>query len=132
MQKTKREIIEETANFYHLGNRGYSAHTLDCVYLDFQTRNRCALGRCFDAPDETLYDLTGTVDRDGCILMAGKPSERWIDIETLLKKEYRGHSPDFWNDLQSLHDGEKNWTNDGLSERGKQKIENLLNNWVKN
>lgn len=128
MKKTKCEIIRETADFYHLGNRGYSTTTLDCIYLDPETQNRCALGRCFDAPDVSLYELRGTIDYDGNIEQY--KDGFFINVEALLKDEYKGHDPAFWSDLQTLHDLENNWTNDGLSVKGKTKVYNLLNKWA--
>ncbi len=45
-----------------------------------------------------------------------------IGLDQLLKPEYRGHSRDFWGDLQELHDKNYYWNN-GLTQVGKECVD---------
>lgn len=115
--KTKLEIIEETANFYTLKNRGWNESAKSCEYLT-KEGNMCAVGRC----------LMNALDIPSAYIDSGikELSELHDDgVDGLLKEEYRGHNDDFWMDLQNLHDNASMWTDTGLSEKGKEKVELL-------
>lgn len=124
MRKTKIEIIEETANYYRLDNR--SIEKIDtygnnrCMYINGGGK-RCAIGRiCQDDADLAEFEGQG-VDWD--ITVGEKLLER-------LKDEYRGHGLEFYGDIQRLHDCHANWTDVGLSNRGKEEVERLKSKWL--
>jgi len=117
---TKKEIIEETANFYNLTNRGITLSG-ECVYYVTDTHKCCAVGRCLKDPESfqnkvALYlntDITSIVNEG-------------LDIKNLFKEEYSGHSVDFWDDLQYFHDKSLNWSVSGLTKHGLQSKNDLL------
>lgn len=109
---TKVEIIEETAAFYNLGNRGYNSNTGHgegfCVYRTSDNR-RCGVGRCL-----TEKGLISFV-KNGVASIKYEPRSL---LENNLKEEYKGHEVDFWSDIQSFHDTHLHWNQEGISEKG--------------
>lgn len=110
---TKLEIIEDVTSFYNINNRSICKRenrSDACVYED-SNGNKCAVGRYL-------------IDTSDLIITVGTSIRKLIEIrnannlDELLKKEYRGHSEDFWSALQNFHDFESNFTNEGLSEKG--------------
>ena len=74
VQKTTVEIIEETANFYNLTNRGLNPFG-DCVYRTDDGK-MCAVGRCLrddfviDSNEEySVCDLFNDNDDDDSIFL---------------------------------------------------------------
>lgn len=92
---TKLEIIEETANYYNLGNRAENTNPegkTQCLYLTKDGR-MCAVGRTLLDPG--LYGDGGVTD-----ICGGSPPTLW----NLQKEPYRGHELNFWVDIQVFHD----------------------------
>jgi uncharacterized hydantoinase/oxoprolinase family protein len=120
--KTKAEIIKETAEFYNLNNRGFNNQRQVCSYVveEDDITKTCAVGRCMTTEASCKYgSFEGGVD----------DLESHVDspiFDDILKEEYRGHSTTFWEDLQSFHDIESNWTATGLSLLGQQNYQHLL------
>ena len=108
VQKTKVEIIEETANFYNLTNRAV-ADDGNCVYKTADGK-MCAVGRCL--MDDFVID--SNAQYSVCDLF----NDNDDDDSIFLKEEYRGHSEDFWSGLQCFHDKNQFFTTEGLSEEG--------------
>ena len=111
--KTKTEIIEETAAFYNLSNRGYDKESNSCRYLTGDGK-MCAVGRCLINPEEQQFNEEGAHTLLSCSF-------------DLLKKEYRIEDLDFWYNLQRFHDCRSNWTDSGLSSDGELEKRRLLN-----
>lgn len=108
--KTKAEklaLLWETAAFYNLKNRAVRSDT-DCVYYDPQTKNCCAIGRKLSP--EHARSLQEIADRD----QDGSLPHVWDELPGDLQ-DYGQH---FLSTIQTLHDGEKYWTDEGLSEDG--------------
>jgi hypothetical protein len=116
MKKTKIKIIQETANFYNLNNR--ADNKISCrYYLDGKM---CAVGRCLNnAENFDKYAETGFTTSIEDVYRG--------DID--FKKDYKGHSVYFWKDLQEFHDETANFTETGLSNKGKTKIDFLMDKW---
>jgi hypothetical protein len=112
----EKDILLETINFYNLSNRGYNTKLDSCEYLT-ESGNRCAVGRCMIDEELNRSDLEGAsvsfFIKDG-------------DIDHIFKDEYKGCRYQFWDNLQILHDLRSNWTEDGLSESGKRKVERMF------
>ena len=109
--KTKVEIIEETAAFYNLNNRAVkhsSGYGTSCVYLDAETGNKCAVGRCLN-PDADVSEYNSGVGAKALFEALG------FDI---LKEEYRIVDSKFWMALQSFHDNRSHWDENGLTQEG--------------
>ena len=112
---TKLEIIEETVKFYSedTSRRALNEDGSRCEYLTLDGK-KCAVGRCLDLDSEELLRLNG---------MGGVFNVYRKDL--VFKKEYKGHSVDFWASLQLLHDSESNWTSKGLSGYGLKYLKEL-------
>ena len=108
--KTRLEISAETAAFYNLGNRSQEGDV--CLY-NGPDGKRCAFGRMC-VPGEPKEE-TGL-----------KPSM----LLQYLKPEYAGHSYEFYKAIQLLHDYKDNWTETGLSDYGKMRVEDLKKKWA--
>lgn len=113
--KSKAAIVVETLRHYNLKNRGYNAEVEYCTYLDKSTGNKCAVGRCIlDSELEKVseYEQDHIKDTEGSPSVS-KLSE-YFYFDSLLTPEYRGHSLQFWSDLQYLHDSSYMWTENGF------------------
>lgn len=88
-----------------------------CAYKD-RRGNNCAVGRCL-IPNSILFKGENNFDT----------IDTFRDIYTQFKEEYRGHSLDFWVQLQGLHDTKSNWDINGLTDKGQKHTKNLLKTW---
>lgn len=91
---SKKEIVDETIQYY-LEDPTRRAFTLDskgrimCWYY-MEDGRKCAVGRCMiDSSSFATYRFTPL---------------QIAELESLLKPDYRGHSAEFWAQLQQLHD----------------------------
>jgi hypothetical protein len=119
-RKTKSEIIDETAAAYRLHTRAVDAKGY-CFYLLEDTDRKCGVGRCCDNPSD---DWAGRVS-----YIYSRKTEIKLNIEELLKPEYLGHSVQFWRDIQSLHDSDRNWDDYGVSKLGAIAVTDLHKKW---
>lgn len=121
--KTAKDIFDEFEEVYV---KDPSARAITrfgaCVYEASDGR-RCAVGRCCTDPANLSEgDVNAiSVRRDGR-----------FTIDPFLRPEYRGHSLDFWRDLQDLHDEPLYWTPTGLSEFGAKTFAELKEIYAKN
>jgi hypothetical protein len=127
---TKREIIEETKEYYSSdpSRRAYDEKYGGCRYLTADGR-QCAVGRCFMPNAEIVRDEYYRVDVSVSQLDAGGSADKIKNLEEILKPEYRGHEPEFWLNLQVFHDLNKVWCSSGLTEKGEEYYQNLLKKW---
>lgn len=112
-RKTINQIINETVAWYGADPDGRRAiQGSSCMYYDPETGNKCAVGRC--VKDDVV------VQDDFPSESVGRDLRARLFIMENLKDEYRGHSGEFWNALQKLHDGCSYWNFDagGLSREG--------------
>lgn len=135
MSLSKAQIIEDTVAYYSKDPKGRRSFINDmpdyegCAYLS-PNGNRCAFGRYMvDEVVEEIqneyhsiwsiyYDFNKTeTDKDGIL---GWP----------LVEEARGHSLQFWIEVQNLHDIDEYWNNEGLTGQGKKRLERLREKWV--
>lgn len=105
--KSKIEIIEETATFYNSNNRSIikDASGEDrCLYNGTEGK-QCAFARVCINPTQLIENENASdmLNRFG---------------QSILKEEYRGHSGNFWDDIQQLHDMSTHWDENGLTEIG--------------
>lgn len=102
--KTQTDIVIETLQFYLEDPKNRLAYANGgCFYgrPGGETRN-CALGRCMtDAALERFWDSGHAAD----VL-----AKTCGSLDQFLKPEYHGHSTEFWDDLQRLHDGAAHWS----------------------
>lgn len=119
MKVTPKELIEETANFYNLSNRGY-VEGVGCDYLA-SNGNTCAVGRCI--LDEKIAEFQDRFEGEGIYTIVGCYGD---DFKSYINPKYLDISQELWTDLQKFHDNTANWTNTGLSTRGLKEKETLL------
>ena len=122
---TKAEIIEETANYYNLTNRGFDPHKKVCEYLDNKGRS-CAVGRCLTGQAlHVAKNYEGGVDGLADYLKC----KLGITFDEVFKEQYKGHELKFWDSLQLFHDTRHNFKETGLSTIGQKEKQQLLNKW---
>lgn len=106
------KLIDETAESYTLSTRATN-DTDGCEYLNLEGE-MCDVGRCLIDP--------GSANKKAFV-------SGLVDLDSLLKEEYRGHCIEFWEDLQSLHDRTAHWDENGLSQTGRDFVEELHERW---
>lgn len=102
------KTLNETINSYTSKTRA-SNRNGNCYY--FKKGKCCAIGRCLTNPEEfAKWDCK--VDR--------LPA-----LDKNLKPEYRGFPLAFWEALQHLHDHKCLWDENGLSDLGKKRVDEI-------
>ncbi len=110
---TKQDVIKDFEDFY---GSDPSRRCLDghdrCRYRSHDGDSMCAVGKWLDFGTwfkEAMNELSATDlihdNGEGC---------------AIFKEEVRHiRDPNFWQDLQRMHDREVNWNEEGLTETGK-------------
>ena len=96
------KLIDETVEYYSTHRRSINEEGNNCMYLgDYNAK--CAFSRC--CIDDAQYD-------------EGRPAS-CQQMEYLLP-EYQilANQPTFWNKIQRIHDGDKNWHNSIFTKHG--------------
>lgn len=133
---TELEIIDETVEYYSKHPRAVKENNY-CTYLD-EEGNKCAVGRCIDPElfeefNEYLVDLFEESFETYYLKSKDPKSEvLWrISVENIknldkfLLKPYKGKDSHFWSRLQTLHDLDSYWREDGLSKEGEFYVRRL-------
>jgi hypothetical protein len=116
----KVEIIQMVANHYNRSNR--AAGRFGGCYYRTDDGKMCAVGMCMnDEAIDEYGDYVGSISE-----ISGQIINRGESLDSVFKEEYRGHDVFFWDELQGLHDGKWNWTDEGLSEEGEQAVTDLI------
>lgn len=133
---TKLEIINETAEFYSLKNRGVNEHTGQCLYFNPKNDTKCAFGRCIQDDKIHLFNNAALGELLGVPGIFGegnsfghKGKYAGQNHDDFLKEEYHGHELDFWSHIQGFHDEVANWNADGLSDIGVRRKEHMIEKW---
>jgi len=141
MQLTKKEILNETVDYYKNHPRsitGPGAGEPDmtmlstCMYystVDGQ-ETHCAVGRCFNdsVKNTDLRDLANEMTVDDLLEELDLPT-----VDDLFEDKYKGHKIGFWRNMQTFHDSSHNWkpgkigTHCELTETGQREVEYILN-----
>lgn len=114
LSEKEKEILLETVSFFNLSNRGYDEEGDSCEYLS-KSGLKCAVGRCMNEETLVRKDIKG--------LAVNSLGDDDDNIDHIFQDRYKGCSPVFWDYLQALHDNHYNWTENGLSDMGKKKVE---------
>ena len=128
-QKTKKQIIDETFNFYNKNPKkrravkDYGDKEPGCVY-NGPGDTHCAIGRLFI--DE--YKNQGENLEHNSLGVASLESYN-VKLDLMLKPSYSGHSLHFWIDIQSLHDDENYWYDDKATDAGHAWKRTLHRKW---
>lgn len=118
----RKAFIEDEASFYHSGNRAvmpYGDGKYRCVYTPTETSPGCAIGRHLDRDcviiRENLIGSIGTfLQSYNAYLVNSTPL--WM----------REMGSEFLQSCQTLHDEESFWDENGLSEAGKVRFNQIL------
>lgn len=124
---TKLEIIEETVKYYSEDTSRRSTEEKNCVYLS-KNGNKCAFSRC--CTEEGVELLHKNEGRSVGVLDCTSPLYLGKEIDDVLKPEYKGHSIDFWRNLQDLHDSENYWDSNGLTKEGLERLKYIKQNYI--
>lgn len=110
---TAIEIIDETVEYYSANiNRRSVDFRGVCVYRSTEG-NHCAVGRCMTKSSLHKYGESTMTPYD------------FKALDALLYKRYQGQPIELWDDLQSIHDYEGNWDENGLSAEGIIIVDNI-------
>ena len=120
---TKVEIINMVANHYNENNR--SIGNGGCWYA--RDGKMCAVGMCMT--DEAIYWF-GSFGGDINELSNKLLIQESKSLDTIFKDEYKGHSLDFWKELQDLHDDSFLWDECGLTLEGWDKANRLIERYT--
>ncbi len=124
---TKKEIIYETVEWYKTHPRSVRhdeyGHYVGCYYFypGRENTTMCAVGRCIDPLQAELIKLKDINDSPASAL-----SHIVGGLDKVLKEQYRGHSENFWDALQELHDMDSYWDKKKLSTAGLAHMAYLL------
>lgn len=117
-QLTTKQIIDETVEYYKTHARGMNEQR-SCEYKTDEG-HMCAVGRCL------------TDDGHAQISYQNSLVEDIINLDTLLKPQYKGYDLAFWQNLQRLHDDDNYWEEIGdkniLSVEGEEYLLDLRQN----
>lgn len=123
--KTKKQIIEETVDFYSADPKGRrSIYGGSCLYLS-TSGCKCAVGRYLRTDIEIKGLRLPSVSIDSLC-----DYNNVNHIDSLLIEEVRGHGYEFWNDLQQLHDYDGYWDNNKISYEGRKYAHELLKRYA--
>jgi hypothetical protein len=118
------DLLEETVQYYSedTSRRGKDDRFFMCVYIT-DNGQKCAVGRCMIEEYAEEFSNEGDVYEleDEVRTTYGEK------LDSVMQDEYKGYSTEFWSALQSLHDSEKFWDDEGLTEKGEERVEEILN-----
>lgn len=106
LRQKRRNLLNETKNHFNLGNRSQSGGK--CKYAGVG----CAIGRKIK-------------NKRLCAILDGKSDSGIATVFSKIPKSLRELGIDFLGMVQELHDDEKNWTATGLSEIGKENVNEI-------
>ena len=106
-QMKATDIIKETVAYYAKNKRAVDiTETGESCRYNWGDGSHCAVGRCLDKKYQDMgEDMPGNDQRVGTLLDEFRVSS----IDVILQEKYRGHSLDFWTELQELHDFGEFW-----------------------
>jgi len=122
---TKEEILNETIAYYSEDINRRSKYNGVCAYNGTHglETTHCAIGRCMQAhyrEQGSKLENNYECDIETLIEKLGLNN-----IDLILEEKYHGHSLQFWTNLQRLHDLDKNWTDNCLSEIGIEVVKEI-------
>jgi hypothetical protein len=122
-------LLKELTSHYNTRNRSVQGNS--CWYKN-DLGNMCAVGRCLtEQALNDFHNLEAT-----CIFgITNLPltiTEKYSSFDSMFQENYQGIHVQVWSFLQSLHDEDENWDDDGLSYDGKIAILNTLGTKIHN
>jgi hypothetical protein len=127
MKLTKRQIIDETVEYYKHNHR--ASTWWGCQYLT-EDGSMCAVGRCLEDPEALEEAILQQEGAQSELNLKGIMDFENLAKHIVFKPEYEGHCVEFWADLQKLHDLSSHWNDDKtLSEKGQEFKQILYGRW---
>jgi hypothetical protein len=122
-------LLKELTSDYNIGNRSVESNT--CRYKN-HLGNMCAVGRCLT--EEALNDFHDQeVARTFAITnLPAIITEKYSSFDSMFQEKYQGIHVQVWSFLQSLHDEDDHWDENGLSDVGAIAILNTLGTKIHN
>ena len=122
-------LLKELTSHYNTGNRSVEGQS--CRYKN-DLGNMCAVGRCLT--EEALNDFH---EREATCTFAitNLPhviTEKYSNFDSMFQEKYQGIHEQVWSFLQSLHDEDDHWDENGLSNEGAIAILNTLGTKIHN
>lgn len=119
---TKQEIIDKLQS-YTSATRAMTGLG-NCVYYDEKTGNRCAIGALIPIEDakylNTMYRYQSVTELYNLRNESGFPES--------LRELFKDHDDEFLQRVQNIHDTDKYWDENGLTQKGVEAINNLKQN----
>lgn len=112
------EILEDTKTFYHENPSKRGIVLGKCCYLNSENGNKCAVGRCLSDED---IEIVHAREVEGWL------SSIWDIWNMITTPKIKSLPMSFWNNLQSFHDCDHHWNEDGISENGLREYEDIKN-----
>ena len=118
IKQQRLDFLNETVAYYSAdtSRRAMSANK-DCYYYQADTGNKCAIGRHINFQDYKNNEIEH-----------GVPVAYYI-VFALLPESVRRLGKDFLSKVQILHDGDDYWYFNSLSDKGKQKVNSLIDSY---
>ena len=109
-QMEATDIIKETVAYFTKNKRAVDiTETGESCRYNRGDGSHCAVGRCLDKKYQDMgEDIPGNDQRVDTLL----DELRVSSIDAIVQEKYRGHSLDFWIELQELHDFGENLMDD--------------------
>jgi hypothetical protein len=117
-------LLKETINHYNSKNRSFE-YGRGCKYLSGQGK-MCAVGRCLKPKYlQEFYEIErgGELGNTGIHAVLQKTG---YYIGNIVREEYSNINLTNWVLVQSLHDQELYWDENGLSESGKKFVKHFF------
>lgn len=125
-----RFLLEDTIWAFNITNRGVTFYEdedgnegdkeeMECVYLNKNTGNKCAIGRFIPDNDERFNDMVE--ENRGIDILTKKELNLLFTID-----EFKGVPVDFLKSIQDLHDVPDNWDLEGLTSKGLEEREHIV------
>lgn len=117
---TERELLVSTVQFYTKFNRAIKDGA--CVYLNEDTNRCCAIGRYLVSDACIVYDNDEVNNLSNTAIDTIFDNDR---LKKLAPKWMQDVNIEYLTNIQQLHDEDSNWTDIGISDRGKETVNNI-------
>jgi hypothetical protein len=111
------ELLNDTINHFNSNNRAVIVmfSEIKCVYSSTNNSVGCGIGK------HLTEDLAAEMDNKHPSSIFDLFDEYYTEFPDIIK--YSGKQ--FCHQIQLLHDNEENWDKNGLSEEGKERVEEI-------
>ncbi len=113
LNERRLAFLKETVEFYNLKNRATNSAG-GCLYHATKSSPGCAIGRFL--PDDGKFNINVKCGIESAIKIGNRVPDWMMEM-----------GRDFLTDVQLLHDIEFYWTDSGISEMGKIKMNEIIN-----